>query len=71
MSLRASWAIQRRVIGALLMREVITRYGRHNVGVLWLVLEPLAFTIGVAALWTATGMGHGSSIPIVAFAITG
>lgn len=71
MSLRASWAIQRRVIWALLMREVITRYGRHNVGVLWLVLEPLGFTVGVAVLWTALGMGHGSSMPIVAFAITG
>ena len=26
-------AIQRRVVGALLMREVITRYGRYNLGV--------------------------------------
>lgn len=29
-----SLAIQRRVIGALLMREVITRFGRENIGVL-------------------------------------
>lgn len=66
-----SLAIQRRVIWALLMREVITRYGRENVGVLWLVGEPMLFTLGVAALWTGAGMHHVSSLPIVAFAITG
>jgi capsular polysaccharide transport system permease protein len=70
-SLRQSLAIQRRVIKALLMREVITRFGRENVGVLWLIGEPMMFTLGVAALWTAAGMQHGSSVPIVAFAITG
>ncbi len=56
---------------ALLMREVITRFGRENLGVLWLVLEPMIFTLGVAALWTAAGMNHGSSMPIIAFAVTG
>jgi capsular polysaccharide transport system permease protein len=67
-----SAAIQLRVIRALLMREVITRFGRHNVGVLWLIGEPMIFTLGVAALWSAAGMGHGGTgIPIVAFAITG
>ncbi len=70
-SLRASFAIQRRVIWALLMREVITRYGRHNIGVLWVVAEPMFFTLGVAALWTAAGFGHGSAMPIAAFAVTG
>lgn len=69
--LRESFAIQRRVIGALLMRELITRYGRHNIGVLWLVLEPLGFTLGVVALWTLAGMNNRSPMPIVAFAITG
>ena len=54
-----------------MMREVITRFGRHNVGVLWLVGEPMIFTLGVAALWTAAGFNHGSTLPIVAFAITG
>jgi ABC-type polysaccharide/polyol phosphate export permease len=70
-TLTQSLAIQRRVIGALLMREVITRFGRENVGVLWLVGEPMIFTLGVAALWTASGMNHGSALPIIAFAITG
>lgn len=66
-----SFAIQRRVIRALLLRELITRFGRENLGVLWLVGEPMIFTLGVAALWTATGAHHGSDLPIVAFAITG
>src|ERR1700678_1689243 len=64
-------AIQRRVLHALLMREVITRFGRENLGVLWLVLEPMIFTLGVTTLWTAAGLHHASPIPIVAFAVTG
>jgi capsular polysaccharide transport system permease protein len=66
-----SFAIQRRVLYALLMREVITRFGRKNLGALWLVAEPMLFTVGVATLWTAAGLSHGSGIPIVAFAVTG
>jgi ABC-type polysaccharide/polyol phosphate export permease len=53
------------------MREIITRFGRENLGVLWLIGEPMIFTIGVATLWTAIGLHHGSPIPIVAFAVTG
>ncbi len=66
-----TFAVQRRVLHALLMREVITRFGRDNLGVLWLVGEPMIFTLGVATLWTASGMNHASGIPIVAFAVTG
>lgn len=70
-SLASSWAIQRRVIGALLMREILTRYGRHNIGFLWLFVEPMLFTLGVTALWTFANTTHGSSLPIVAFGLTG
>jgi len=70
-SLRHSFEIQRRVIGALLMREVITRFGRHNIGFLWLFVEPMIFTLGVASLWSLTGLGHGHGISFAAFAITG
>jgi ABC-type polysaccharide/polyol phosphate export permease len=70
-SLLNSWAIQRRVVGALLMREILTRFGRHNIGFLWLFAEPMMFTLGVTALWTAFRAFHGSDLPIVAFSVTG
>jgi capsular polysaccharide transport system permease protein len=66
-----SLRINLRVIGALLMREIITRYGRDNLGFLWLFVEPLLFTLGVAGLWILLKIGHQSTLPIVAFAITG
>jgi len=70
-SLLSSFSIQRRVLYALLMREVITRFGRENLGALWLLAEPMIFTLGVATIWSAAGLRHGSAIPIVAFAVTG
>lgn len=70
-SLRKSFATQRRVVGALLLREIITRYGRHNIGVLWLIVEPMLFTLGVSGLWYFAKMHTVSNIPIIAFAITG
>lgn len=69
--LRESWRIQRRVIGALFLREVITRYGRNNIGFLWLFVEPMLFTLGITALWSTLQSYHGSSLPIAAFALTG
>ena len=66
-----AFKVQLRVIGALLMREVLTRYGRHNIGFLWLFVEPMIFTLGVTTLWTLAGMHRESPIPIVAFAVTG
>ena len=70
-SILRSLAIQRRTLHALMMREVITRFGRDNLGALWLIAEPMIFTLGIVTLWTASGLSHGSSIPIVAFAVTG
>ena len=52
--------IQKRVISALLMREILTRYGRHNIGFLWLFAEPMIFTVGVTVLWNITN--HKSAV---------
>lgn len=68
--LRYSLTTQARVIGALLMREILTRYGRHNIGFMWMFAEPMMFTLGVAALWTFAKVGH-SNMPIISFAVTG
>jgi ABC-type polysaccharide/polyol phosphate export permease len=70
-TLRKSFRTQRRVMHALMMREIITRFGRDNLGVLWLVVEPMIFTLGVATLWTTAGLSHATNIPPVAFAVTG
>jgi len=70
-SLAESVVIQKRVIGALLMREILDRFGRDNLGFLWVFFEPMLFTLAVTTLWTLAGMNHGSDLPIVAFAVTG
>jgi ABC-type polysaccharide/polyol phosphate export permease len=69
--LARSAQIQFAVIRALLLREVLTRYGRHNIGFLWLFVEPMLFTLGVSALWTFSGLHQISDLPIVVFALTG
>lgn len=64
-------SVQSRVVWALVLREILTRYGRKNIGFLWLFVEPMLFTLVITALWTATERLHGSDLPIVAFALTG
>jgi ABC-type polysaccharide/polyol phosphate export permease len=63
--------VQLRVIHALLLREILTRYGRHNIGFMWLFVEPMMFTLGVATLWTLGGLHKDLPIPVIAFAVTG
>lgn len=70
-SLLRSFELQGRVIGSLLLREVITRFGRHNLGFVWLFIEPMLFTLGVTVLWTVLKATHGTSLPIAAFALSG
>lgn len=47
-----------RVVGALLMREIHTRFGRENLGYIWLFVEPAMLGVGVA-LWK--GLSGGDS----------
>jgi ABC-type polysaccharide/polyol phosphate export permease len=71
-SLWESFRIQLRVIGALLMREILTRFGRHNIGFMWMFAEPMIFTLGVTALWAIMMVHKGDgSISITEFALTG
>lgn len=64
--------LQAIVIWALMMRELHTRYGRENLGFLWLVMEPLLFCVGVIIIWSlAHGRYTHGSITVTAFAMTG
>ncbi len=63
--------VQKRVIGALLMREILTRYGRHNIGFMWMFGEPMLFTLGVTILWNLMPHHMADGISITAFVLTG
>lgn len=67
----SAWTTNRRVISALLLRELLTRYGRNNIGFLWLFVEPMLFISFITLIWSAIRTISGSNIPIVAFALTG
>lgn len=69
-SLSAGWRIQVRVIKALLIRELTTRFGRENIGFLWMMVEPLLFAVLVGIMWSVMRQDeHG--IEVVAFVVTG
>nr|WP_286206913.1 ABC transporter permease [Formicincola oecophyllae] len=62
---------QLRVIHALLMREIHTRYGRENIGFLWVIGEPILFCAGVAIVWTAIRPSHEHGLKMTAMVVTG
>ncbi len=66
-----SLAIQMRVIWALCLRESLTRFGRNNLGFLWLFIEPMTFTLGVTFVWSLSRMTHGATVSVASFALTG
>lgn len=66
-----SLKIQFRVINALMMREIITRYGRENIGFLWLFVEPLILIVGVTIIWTYVVQRKEHGFPVATFIYTG
>lgn len=62
---------QLRVIGALMLRELHTRFGRENLGYLWIVGEPILFCAGVAIAWTAIRPSYEHGLQTTAIVITG
>lgn len=60
-----------RILGALMMREMSTRFGRDGIGFLWLIVEPLAFCVGVMILWSFTKPTYEHGIRVAPFVMTG
>lgn len=63
--------IQSRVVGAVLMREVHTRYGRENIGYLWMFAEPMILASVMALLHSSGHTAYGSDIKPLAFTVLG
>lgn len=66
-----SLTIQFNVLKALILREIITRYGRNNIGFLWLFVEPMSLTLLISLMWFFFKMNSLSSLNIFAFVLTG
>lgn len=62
---------QSRVIGALVIREMTTRFGRQGLGFAWVMGEPLIFCFGVLILWTFTKPPYEHGIRLAPFVMTG
>jgi capsular polysaccharide transport system permease protein len=61
----------RRIIWALALREVATRYGRENLGFLWVIGEPLLFCGSVSIMWSVIHPTYEHGVRIVPFVVTG
>lgn len=60
-----------RVIHALMIRELNTRFGRDNIGFLWIMAEPLLFASLVSIMWRYVHGPEEHGISIVAFVVSG
>jgi capsular polysaccharide transport system permease protein len=67
----AGWRIQRRVVSALMLRELVTRFGRENIGFLWVMVEPLLFAVLVGVLWRFMKGPEEHGVSVVAFVASG
>lgn len=63
--------VQARIIHALILREMMTRFGRENFGFFWLMGEPLILCLGVIVMWLLTSHHLEGDIGVVPFVLTG
>ena len=71
-SFLAALRVQMRVLGALILRELHTRYGRENVGYLWMFLEPMMLASVIGLLHYETGhTAYGVDLKPLPFGVLG
>jgi len=68
---RKDLATQWRVVGALLIREIYTRFGREGLGFGWILLEPLIFAIPVLLVWSVVRNPYEHGVPLLPFLWSG
>lgn len=70
-ALIGAFAAQVRTMYALILREMMTRYGREGLGFVWLIVEPLAFCLAVIVLWTAVKPEYEYGVRVAPFVMSG
>jgi capsular polysaccharide transport system permease protein len=70
-SLANGLRIQARVVGAVILRETRTRFGRHRLGYLWAFVESLFWVLTFAGIHYAMGHTPTGGMDIIAFLATG
>lgn len=63
--------VQREVVAAIMMRDLVTRWGRRNLGFAWVFCEPLIFALPVITVWSFVRAPFERGLPMVAFVWTG
>jgi capsular polysaccharide transport system permease protein len=67
----AALRVEMRIVGALMLREIMTRFGRENIGFVWLMGEPFLLTAGVMIAWSISKNFQGHNVGILPFVLTG
>jgi capsular polysaccharide transport system permease protein len=63
--------IQWRVVHALIIRELYSRFGREGLGFAWIVAEPLVFAVPVLFVWRAVRDPHEHGLALMPFIWSG
>ncbi len=69
--LATSLSLQGRSMSALLVRFLITRYGRENIGFVWVILEPMILCSGVMVVWSLMKGPYDHGLKIIAIIFSG
>jgi len=67
----AALRIQARCLYALMIRQMMLRYGRDNLGFLWVFVEPMLLCTGVMIIWSLIRDSYEHGIGIIQMALTG
>lgn len=58
------------IIQALIMRDLLSRYGRHSLGFFWAIMEPIILAVGVMLIWSLIHETSMHGVNVTTFVIT-
>lgn len=67
----AGWIEQSKSLAALLVRDLMMRYGREQLGFVWVVIEPMVLTVGVLVVWSILRGGYDHGVRVIELVFTG